>query len=141
MNVGSCSDSEHFIPSSARINILRRRSDLYSNVTCEASNYNGSVMQKTITLDMNFLPTRISVTDKGAALLAGKSQTYSCSAYDSRPPALITWELDHKRIDGGKLSAFNQIFFSSSRKFVPFFNIKISKYSIFQEMISFSCKN
>ena len=92
--------------------LLLRRSDLYSNVTCEASNYNGSVRQKTITLDMNFLPTRISVTEKEAPLLAGKSQTYSCSAHESRPPALITWELDHKRItDGGKLSDFNQINF------------------------------
>ena len=77
------------------------RSDLYSNVTCEASNYNGSVMQKTITIDMNFLPTRISVTERGAPLLAGTAKTFTCTAYDSRPPALITWELDHKRIDGG----------------------------------------
>ena len=115
------------------------RSDLYSNVTCEASNYNGSVMQKTITLDMNFLPTRISVTEKGAPLLAGKSQTYSCSAYDSRPPALITWELDHKRItDGGKVEAFNQIiFFVGFEESLSIFQYReISKYSsILQEMI------
>ena len=108
MNVRSCSDSELFIP---ELTFLHHRTDLYSNVTCEASNYNGSVMQKTITLDMNFLPTRISVTEKDAPLLAGKSQAYSCSAYDSRPPALITWELDHKRIDGGKLSALINSFF------------------------------
>ena len=82
------------------------RSDLYSNVTCEASNYNGSVMQKTITLDMNFLPTHISVTEKNVPLLAGTTQTFTCSAFDSRPPALITWELDHKRIDGGKTEHF-----------------------------------
>ena len=111
MNVQSCSDSELYLSPTLICSIILR-SDLYSNVTCEASNYNGSVMQKTITLDMNFLPTRISVTEKGSPLLAGKSQTYTCTAYDSRPPALITWELDHKRItDGGKLPAFNQVFF------------------------------
>lgn len=132
MNVRSCSDSELFI-SELTHNFLR--TDLYSNVTCEASNYNGSVMQKTITLDMNFLPTRISVTEKGAPLLAGKSQTYSCSAYDSRPPALITWELDHKRIDGGKLSAFNQFFFLLRGSLSLYSEIIISKHGIFRKMI------
>ena len=75
-------------------------------MTCEASNYNGSVMQKTITLDMNFLPTRISVTEKNSPLLAGTPQTYTCSAFGSRPPATLTWWLDHKRIDGGKQDSF-----------------------------------
>ena len=63
-------------------------------------------MQKTITLDMNFLPTRISVSEKNSPLLAGTPQTYTCSALGSRPPATITWWLDHKRIDGGRKTQF-----------------------------------
>ena len=59
-------------------------------------------MQKTITLDMNFLPTRISVAEKKTPLLAGEPQTFTCSALGSRPPATITWWLDNKRIDGGE---------------------------------------
>ena len=75
------------------------RSDLHSNITCEATNYNGSVQQKTITLDMNFLPQRIEVAGKTAQLLAGVQQTFTCRAYGSRPPAILTWWLGHQRID------------------------------------------
>ena len=135
MNVQSCSDSELYLSPAALIFSIILRSDLYSNVTCEASNYNGSVMQKTITLDMNFLPTRISVTEKGTPLLAGKTQTYTCTAYDSRPPALITWELDHKRIDGGKLPAFNQVFFLLLRGSLSLAFFNISKFQ--QTIVSF----
>ena len=86
------------------VHLIFSRSDLHSNVTCEASNYNGSVMQKTITLDMNFLPTRISVTERDTPLLAGSPQTFTCTALGSRPPATLTWWLDNKRIDGGQIS-------------------------------------
>ena len=79
------------------------RSDLHSNITCEATNYNGSVLQKTITLDMNFLPVRIAVSEKNAPLLAGTQQTFTCKAFGSRPPAMLTWWLGHKRLDGGKV--------------------------------------
>ena len=100
------------VPNTLNNNYLLSRTDLHSNVTCEASNYNGSVMQKTITLDMNFLPTRISVSEKKTPLLAGTPQTYTCSALGSRPPATITWWLDHKRIDGGqKLFCFDLYIF------------------------------
>lgn len=79
------------------------RSDLHSNITCEATNYNGSVLQKTITLDMNFLPVRISVSEKESPLLAGTKQTFTCRAFGSRPPAMLTWWLDNQRLDGGKV--------------------------------------
>ena len=81
------------------------RSDLHSNITCEATNYNGSVLQKTITLDMNFLPVKISVTEKATLLLAGTQQTFTCRAFGSRPPAMLTWWLDNQRLDGGKVYA------------------------------------
>ena len=86
------------------VHLIFSRSDLHSNVTCEASNYNGSVMQKTITLDMNFLPTRISVTERDTPLLAGSPQTFPCTPLGSSPPATLTWWLDNKRIDGGQIS-------------------------------------
>ena len=72
------------------------RSDLHSNITCEATNYNGSVLQKTITLDMNFLPVRISVSEKESPLLAGTKQTFTCRAFGSRPPAMLAWWLDNQ---------------------------------------------
>ena len=76
------------------------RTDLHSNITCEASNYNNSIQQKTITLDMNFLPLRMEVNNKASRLLAGTKKTFTCKAYGSRPPAVITWWLDNKRVDG-----------------------------------------
>ena len=47
------------------------REDLHSNITCVATNFNGTLRTKTITLDMNFLPTEISVSEKESPLLAG----------------------------------------------------------------------
>ena len=76
------------------------RTDLHSNITCEASNYNNSIQQKTITLDMNFLPLRLEVSNKGSRLLAGTKKTFTCKAFGSRPPAVITWWLDNRRLDG-----------------------------------------
>ena len=79
------------------------RSDLHSNITCEATNYNITRRSKTITLDMNFLPTEISVSEKESPLLAGTKQTFTCRAFGSRPPAILTWWLDNERLDGGKV--------------------------------------
>ena len=76
------------------------RTDLHSNITCEATNYNNSVLQKTITLDMNFMPLKIEVPNKASQLLAGKKQTFTCKAYGSRPPAVLTWWKENQRVDG-----------------------------------------
>ena len=76
------------------------RSDLHANITCEATNYNNSVQQKTITLDMNFLPLKMEVLNKESELQAGIKQTFTCKAYGSRPPAILTWWMGNQRLDG-----------------------------------------
>ena len=76
------------------------RSDLHSNITCEATNYNNSVQTKTISLDMNFLPLKIEVLNKESELQVGEKRSFKCEAYGSRPPADITWWLDNQKLEG-----------------------------------------
>ena len=83
------------------------RSELHSNITCEAKNYNGFVLQKTIILDIIFLPVKIGVPEKNIPVLAGTEKTFTCQAFWSRPAALLSWWLGPGMVTGGKVTSLD----------------------------------
>ena len=47
-------------------------------------------------------PASIELEKAKKALISGKTAQFKCSSWGSRPPALVTWHLNDKPLDGAK---------------------------------------
>ncbi|XP_014608132.1 PREDICTED: hemicentin-2-like [Polistes canadensis] len=75
------------------------RDDVLSQLTCNATNNNGSfTLSSTILLDMNFSPLEVKIKDANQPLSAGKRYELVCRTSGSRPPATMTWWRNGQRL-------------------------------------------
>lgn len=81
------------------------RSFLHDQLTCAASNTNLTrPVTVSVNVDMNFAPVTVRIEsgrDPEARLVAGRAAEVVCRTVGSRPPAIITWYLKGRRIEGG----------------------------------------
>ncbi|XP_063994020.1 neural cell adhesion molecule 2-like [Diachasmimorpha longicaudata] len=79
------------IRSTIIIKNLERR-DVYTELTCGATNHNKStLLSATVTVEMNLDPLDVNILNANKPLSANKHYELTCETYGSRPPATITW--------------------------------------------------
>ncbi|KAK7572115.1 hypothetical protein V9T40_014587 [Parthenolecanium corni] len=98
-----------------------RRTDLNSTFKCQASNTNLVLpTQKTVRLELILRPLAVKLRWKPTALIAGEEYVISCESVGSRPKAELTWWMDDKLYEGGKIEdSGNETVSVSSIKFFP----------------------
>ncbi|XP_076328898.1 neural cell adhesion molecule 1-like [Tachypleus tridentatus] len=68
------------------------REDLFSSLTCEASNNDiGSPVSSSVTVDLNLRPLEVKITTPNIPVHAGKQVEFVCETWGARPPSEITW--------------------------------------------------
>ncbi|XP_046451494.1 nephrin-like isoform X1 [Daphnia pulex] len=73
------------------------RSDLDATLTCEASNSNLTMPVSTsVTIDLHMPPLSVQLLGADQPLSAGKEVTLTCLVLGSRPPPVLTWQLDDR---------------------------------------------
>ncbi|XP_059611203.1 protein turtle [Phlebotomus argentipes] len=76
------------------------RQDLNSVVSCRASNHPRAAHKEvTVQIDMNFAPLNVKLLGTHQPLSEGRRYDLLCQSSGSRPPAVITWWLDSKRLE------------------------------------------
>ncbi|XP_046401604.1 hemicentin-1 [Ischnura elegans] len=79
------------------------RSDLHSQLTCQAANNNRSLpLATTVHVDMNFRPLDVRVLGASQPLSAGRRYDLLCQSSGSRPPASVTWWKNGQRLERTK---------------------------------------
>ncbi|XP_023334724.1 nephrin [Eurytemora carolleeae] len=77
------------------------RSDLHSELSCRVSNNNISAPTTiTVHVDMNFSPSSVRLEGGDDEMIVGKTYTVTCIIEGSRPPPVVTWFINSKRIEG-----------------------------------------
>lgn len=73
------------------------RSDLDATLTCEASNSNLTMPVSTsVTIDLHMPPLSVHLLGADQPLSAGKEVVLTCLVLGSRPPPVLTWQLDDR---------------------------------------------
>ncbi|XP_022238399.1 hemicentin-2-like [Limulus polyphemus] len=69
-----------------------RREDLFSSLTCEASNNDiRSPVTSSVTVDLNLRPLDVKITTSNRPVHAGQQVEFVCETWGARPPSEITW--------------------------------------------------
>ncbi|XP_050696805.1 nephrin-like [Eriocheir sinensis] len=75
------------------------RDDLNKKLTCRANNNNlTEPLVTSVAVDMHFPPLWVEVLGERRPLSAGRPYDIKCQVIGARPPAIVTWRLDDKRL-------------------------------------------
>ncbi|XP_046838237.1 synaptogenesis protein syg-2-like isoform X3 [Vespa crabro] len=77
------------------------RADLHAVFTCQASNNNISQPESaSVAIEMHLRPLSVSIlSSEHAPLSADRKYNISCMTVGSRPPAKLSWYMDHKKME------------------------------------------
>ncbi|XP_076325593.1 B-cell receptor CD22-like isoform X6 [Tachypleus tridentatus] len=95
--------SKNIVQNTLLIPMLERQ-HLMATFSCQATNNNQTLPQSsTVTVDMNFRPLAVKITNKNRPLSADHSSDLRCTAGGSRPPAQISWWKGSKQLKTAKV--------------------------------------
>ncbi|XP_022241256.1 hemicentin-1-like isoform X1 [Limulus polyphemus] len=95
--------SKNIVQNTLLIPMLERQ-HLMATFSCQATNNNQTLPQSsTVTVDMNFRPLAVKLTNKNRPLSADHSSNLRCTAGGSRPPAQISWWKGSMQLKSAKI--------------------------------------
>uniref|UniRef100_A0A0C9Q6Z6 NPHS1_1 protein n=1 Tax=Fopius arisanus TaxID=64838 RepID=A0A0C9Q6Z6_9HYME len=95
------------IRSTMIIKNLERR-DVYTELTCAATNYNKTtLLSASVSIEMNLDPLGVTIINSNKPLSAGKHYELTCESFGSRPPASVTWWWDGEHLKSPRISTSN----------------------------------